>query len=74
MIVNHPAQALKALDRSGSRSWSKPNVGGSGAGIVRFDSREELEAAGGALDLGPDGTALVQDYLEPEPARSCGSR
>jgi D-alanine-D-alanine ligase-like ATP-grasp enzyme len=43
----------------------KPNVGGSGAGIRRFETPAELaEAAGtGALDLGPDHTALVQDAI-----------
>src|SRR6266540_991808 len=39
----------------------KPNVGGSGAGIVSFDSVEELEAA--ELDFGLDGTALVQERI-----------
>jgi len=41
----------------------KPNVGGSGAGIVSFDSLDELEAA--ALDFGLDGTALVQERIPP---------
>jgi hypothetical protein len=40
-------------------------VGGSGAGIRRFDSLAELESAE-QLDFGPDGTALLQEYLEPE--------
>lgn len=46
----------------------KPNVGGSGAGVVRFNSREELEAgvAGGRIDLGLDGVGLVQEFI---PAR-----
>ncbi|MGH7360342.1 MAG: ATP-grasp domain-containing protein [Candidatus Methylomirabilales bacterium] len=46
----------------------KPNVGGSGAGIVRFDRPEDLEEAvkRKALSLGPDGTALLQEYLESE--------
>ena len=44
----------------------KPNVGGSGAGIVRVDSREELEARLPEIALGPDGTALVQEYVESE--------
>jgi hypothetical protein len=45
----------------------KPNVGGSGAGIRSFDSPAELEAAArdGSLDLGIDGTALVQERLTP---------
>ena len=43
----------------------KPNIGGSGAKIVPFQTPEELRqaAAGGALDLGIDHTALVQEYL-----------
>jgi hypothetical protein len=42
----------------------KANVGGSGAGIVRFDSASAIvgdAASRGELDLGPDGTALVQE-------------
>ena len=38
-------------------------VGGSGAGIVRYDSEDALAdaVARGAVDLGIDGTALVQE-------------
>jgi hypothetical protein len=43
----------------------KPNVGGSGALMRRFEDPEQLDAAGPSLDLGPDGSALVQEYLEP---------
>jgi glutathione synthase/RimK-type ligase-like ATP-grasp enzyme len=43
----------------------KPNVGGSGALIERFASRAELEARAGAVDFGPDGVALLQEYVEP---------
>jgi biotin carboxylase len=41
----------------------KANIGGSGAGIVRYDSEEALAdaVARGAVDLGIDGTALVQE-------------
>jgi glutathione synthase/RimK-type ligase-like ATP-grasp enzyme len=43
----------------------KPNIGGRGAGIVRFESREDLEYALGAglVELGIDSTALVQEYI-----------
>jgi hypothetical protein len=43
----------------------KPNIGGSGAKIVAFETPEELRqaAADGILDLGIDQTALVQEYL-----------
>lgn len=45
----------------------KPNVGGSGAGIVRFDRRHELEeaAAGGGVTASLDGTLLVQEFHPP---------
>jgi biotin carboxylase len=46
----------------------KPNVGGSGAGIVRFDSAEDLAAAAndGRIALGYDHVGLVQEFI---PAR-----
>ena len=43
----------------------KPNVGGSGALMRRFDGQAELREGAAGVDLGPDGTALVQEYLEP---------
>lgn len=66
VVVNHPDHVLKALDRVHFPLVVKPNVGGSGAGIVRVDSREELMARLDRLDFGPDGTALVQEYIESE--------
>ena len=65
LVVNHPIQAHAALDTLRLPVVVKPNVGGSGAGIVRVDSKGELESALDRLDLGPDGTALVQEYVEP---------
>lgn len=49
----------------------KPNVGGSGAGIVRFDSARALRATAdeGRLDLGLDQTALVQEFIEADQRR-----
>ena len=46
----------------------KANVGGSGAGIVRFDSLADLEVAAAAdqIELGLDDVALVQEFV---PAR-----
>jgi glutathione synthase/RimK-type ligase-like ATP-grasp enzyme len=66
VVVNHPSQIRKALDRVRFPLVVKANVGGSGAGIVRFDSRDELEARLDQMDLGPDRTALVQEYIESE--------
>jgi len=46
----------------------KPNIGGSGAMIVRFNSMEELSEAAnnGNMNLGIDQTALIQEYLPAE--------
>jgi D-alanine-D-alanine ligase-like ATP-grasp enzyme len=65
VVVNHREQILKVLDRIAFPLVVKPNVGGSGAGIVRFDSPDALRAALDTLSFGPDGTALVQEYVEP---------
>ena len=45
----------------------KANIGGSGAGIVRFDRSEDLAraAAENRLDFGVDHTALVQEFITP---------
>jgi hypothetical protein len=64
IVVNHRDQVLKALDRVRFPLVVKPNVGGSGAGIVRFTTREDLVQRLDTLDFGPDGTALVQEYIE----------
>lgn len=47
----------------------KPNIGGSGAGVRRFDTPETLAAAVGELDLGIDQTALVQEFIPAESGR-----
>lgn len=49
----------------------KPNVGGSGAGIRRFDGEDALSEAveEGELDLGLDGVALMQEYHRPAGGR-----
>jgi glutathione synthase/RimK-type ligase-like ATP-grasp enzyme len=65
VVVNHTEQIVKVVDRVGFPLVVKPNVGGSGAGIVRFDSADALHARLESLDFGPDGTALVQQYVEP---------
>ena len=45
----------------------KPNIGGSGAGIRRFASLDELDAAlvRDPPELGPTGVGLVQEYVRP---------
>jgi glutathione synthase/RimK-type ligase-like ATP-grasp enzyme len=63
-VINHPAQAMRAAEDLEFPVLVKPNIGGSGAGIQSFVHPEQLEQAD--LDLGVDGTALVQEQL---PAR-----
>ncbi len=67
-VLNHPSQAPAAAEGLTFPVILKPNIGGSGAKIVRFDAPAALRAATEAkmLDLGIDGTALVQEYLPAE--------
>jgi hypothetical protein len=66
IVVNHRDQLLKAGGELRFPLLVKPNVGGSGALIERFDTRADLEARAAALDFGPDGAALVQEFIESE--------
>jgi hypothetical protein len=60
-VVNSAVTAAEAASDLHFPVLVKPNVGGSGAGIVSFASSEELAAA--ELVPGLDGTLLVQEYL-----------
>ena len=70
-VINDPADAPAAAAELEFPVVVKPNVGGSGAGIVRFDTPEQLAAAAatGGLELGPDRTALVQEFIPSEEGR-----
>lgn len=62
-VINDPARALEAAAGLRYPILVKANIGGSGAGIVKYDTRAAL-ALGvetGDVDLGIDGTALVQE-------------
>ncbi len=62
-IINHPSQAMAAAEAIGYPVVLKPNIGGSGAGIERFNTPDELKEAVEAnrLTFGIDSTALVQE-------------
>jgi hypothetical protein len=64
-VINHPSQAPGAAEGLTFPVITKPNIGGSGAKITRFNSPEELEAAAKnhLIDLGVDQTGLVQECL-----------
>jgi len=67
-VVRRAADVAAAAEQIGYPLVVKANIGGSGAGIARFDSADELRAAvaDGALPTSIDGVLLVQDYV---PAR-----
>ncbi|HEY2569091.1 MAG TPA: hypothetical protein VGI25_07210 [Candidatus Udaeobacter sp.] len=68
-VVNCAEEVLAAGLEIGFPLLVKPNIGGRGAGIVRFDSIEQLRTAidDASLDFGIDQTALVQEFI---PARN----
>jgi hypothetical protein len=67
-VINHASEAPAAAQGLRFPVVVKPNIGGSGVGIRRFENAEDLAqaAAEGKLDLGLDNTALVQEFI---PAR-----
>ena len=67
IVVNHPSQALKAAESIGFPVVVKPNIGGSGAGIEKFNSSNDLRSAAeeNRLYFGIDSTALVQEAFTP---------
>ena len=62
-VINDPARAVQAARDLRYPVLVKANIGGSGAGIVRYDSEEALAEAveRAAVQLGVDGVALVQE-------------
>lgn len=69
-LITDPSQAPIAVRELRFPVIVKPNVGGSGAHMRRFDTPEALAAGAATLDLGPDGTGLVQEFLESEDGSS----
>jgi biotin carboxylase len=68
IVVNHVSQILAAAQKLQFPIAVKPNIGGAGAGIIRFNSLESLEEAleSNSISLGIDETGLVQEFI---PAR-----
>lgn len=67
-VVHRAADVVAAAQTIGFPLVVKANIGGSGAGITRFDNLAELRYAveAGELPSSVDGVLLVQDYV---PAR-----
>ena len=68
-VINHPSRAVEASEGLRFPIVVKANIGGSGAGITRYDRQEDLAqaVAENRINLGIDHTALVQEYI---PARN----
>ncbi len=67
-VIHRAEQAVPAAAGLRYPIIVKANIGGSGKGIVRFNSEQELRQAvnEGGIDLGYDSIALVQEFV---PAR-----
>ena len=66
-VVNHPSQALAAAEAIGYPVVAKPNIGGSGAGVQRFNTPAELRQAveENKLYFGIDSVGLIQEAFTP---------
>ena len=66
-VINTPSLAVAASENLRFPIVVKANVGGSGAGVVRFDSRDALitAAESAKIELGIDQTGLVQEFVPP---------
>ncbi len=65
VVGGRPDDVLAAAATVGPPVVVKPNRGGKGLGVSRFDSVDELAAALPGLDEPVDGVLLVQEYVEP---------
>lgn len=67
-VVNHPSKLEEAAEGLRFPVIVKANIGGSGAGITRFDTLKTLKDAvnNNELSFGVDHTALLQEFI---PAR-----
>jgi len=65
IVVNHISQIVDAANQLEFPVAVKPNIGGAGAGVIKFNSPAALEEAveNNAIDLGIDQTALVQEFI-----------
>ena len=67
-VVHDPARLAQSVGDLRFPLVVKPNVGGSGAGIARFDTAADLASAvdGGEIESSLDGTLLLQEYHTPK--------
>ncbi len=70
-IAHRRADVPRLAAEVGYPLMVKVNVGGSGTGMIRYDSAQELEAAVAdkLTPVGVDGVALIQEYVPVRDAR-----
>lgn len=70
-VIHEASQAPAAAEGLRFPVIVKPNIGGSGAGIRKFETLDSLARAAenGAFELGIDNTALVQECLIADESR-----
>jgi biotin carboxylase len=68
-IIHRAAEAVAAAAGLRLPIVFKPNIGGSGAGVLRFDTLDALAQAVPSLQLGVDHTALIQEFIPGEESR-----
>jgi hypothetical protein len=71
LVVHRRADLLKAAERIGYPVIVKPNIGGAGSGVTRYDSAANLAAqlAAGEIPVSVDGVLLVQEYISAQDTR-----
>src|SRR5204862_6051396 len=65
VIANGAGPVRRASGEIRFPALGEPNGGGSGGLIERIEAQAELDARADSLDFGPDGVALLQEYIEP---------
>ena len=68
VAIHRPEDALAAAERIGFPLIVKPNLGGSGSGVAKYDDMESLQRdlLLKAIDLGIDRSGIVQRYIESD--------
>ena len=64
-IIHRASQAPAASEGLRFPVVVKPNIGGSGAGVTKFENVQAIEraVANNEIDLGIDNTGLVQEFI-----------
>ena len=72
-VIHRLAELPEAARAIGFPLLVKANIGGAGAGIVRFDAMTEIDTAieAGTVPQSVDQVLLVQAYIEPRGQRIC---